>query len=282
MYAVTGATGELGRKVIAGLVNAVPSSEIAAIVRNPQKAEGLGVPARQAEYGDRDALVRAFQGVDKLLLISSSSLTARQQEHRNVIDAAVKAGVKHIVYTGLLHAERWEVDFKNDHLLTEEWIKESGLEYTLLRNGWYWENNTVRLPAAVQHGVLLGAAGEAKISWASRQDLADAAVAVLTQSGHTGRTYELAGDEAYTFADMAMEAARQSNAPVGYVNQSEEEFSNSLLSFGLPEPMARLVAEIEARGVATGVLKSDARVLSALIGRPTTSLKQAVTEALVP
>ncbi|WP_206426756.1 hypothetical protein [Pseudomonas chlororaphis] len=174
------------------------------------------------------------------------------------------------------------MDFKNDHLLTEEWIKASGMEYTLLRNGWYWENNTVRLPAAIQHGVLLGAADDAQISWASRQDLAGAAVAVLTQSGHTGKTYELAGDEAYTFTDMAAEAARQCEVSVKYVNQSEPDFANSLLSFGLPETMARMVAEIEARGVATGVLKSDTRILSALIGRPTSSLQQAVPDALVP
>ncbi|MBN3229313.1 SDR family oxidoreductase [Pectobacterium brasiliense] len=282
MYAVTGATGELGRKVIAGLCNVVPASEIAAIVRNPQKAEALGVSTRQAEYGDKEALIRAFDGIDKLLLISSSSLTTRQLEHQNVINAAVIAGVRHIVYTSLLHAEQWQVDFKSDHLLTEEWIKASGLEYTLLRNGWYWENNTVRLPAAVQHNVLLGAAGNAQVSWASRQDLADAAVAVLTQSGHTGKTYELAGDEAYTFAEMAAEAAKQSGIPINYVNQTEDEFENSLLYFNLPGPIARIIAEIEARGVATGVLKNDARVLSTLIGHPTTSLQQAVAEALMP
>jgi NAD(P)H dehydrogenase (quinone) len=279
MYAVTGATGQLGRKVIASLKARVPASEIVAIARSASNAANLGVNVREADYKDVAALKDAFAGVDKLLLISSSSLD-RQPEHANVLAAAQDAGVKHIFYTSCLHAENWGIPFTQDHLVTEQWIKASGAEYTILRNGWYWENNTTRLPAAVQYGSLVGSAGNAEISWASRQDFADAAVAVMTEAGHEGKTYELAGDRAYTFMDLAAEAARQSGKPVSYVNQSEADFVTTLQQVGLPAPMALLVAEIEARGVSTGVLKNESRALSTLIGRATASLEEAVAEAL--
>lgn len=279
MYAVTGATGQLGRKVIASLKTRVPASQIVAIARSASNGANLGVNVREADYKDVAALKDAFAGVDKLLLISSSSLD-RQPEHANVLAAAKDVGVKHIFYTSCLHAESWGIPFTQDHLVTEQWIKASGAEYTILRNGWYWENNTTRLPAAVQYGSLVGSAGKAEISWASRQDFADAAVAVMTEAGHEGKTYELAGDRAYTLMDLAAEAARQSGKSVSYVNQSEVDFVTTLQQVGLPAPMALLVAEIEARGVSTGVLKDESRVLSTLIGRATASLHEAVAEAL--
>ena len=152
--------------------------------------------------------------------------------------------------------------------MTEQWLKALGVDYTILRNGWYWENNTPRFPAAVQFGSLIGGAGDAEVSWASRQDFADAAVAVLTGAGHEGETYELAGDKAYTLTDLAREAERQINKPVAYANLSETDFAATLEKVGLPKPMALLAAEIEARGVSTGVLKDGSGNLSRLIGRP--------------
>ncbi|MBU9610635.1 NAD(P)H-binding protein [Burkholderia multivorans] len=280
MYAITGATGHLGRKVIASLKGRIPASSVVAVARSAARATDLGVAVREADYADIAALEIAFAGIEKLLLISSSSLDARQAEHANVIAAAKKARVQHIVYTSLLHAQRWTVDFKDDHLQTEKWIVESGLNYTMLRNGWYWENNTMRLPAAVHFGSLIGSAGDARISWASRQDFADAAVAVLTGAGHDGKTYELAGDTAYTFEELAAEAERQSGRSVVYKKFPEADFAAALEKVGLPKPMALMVAEIEARGVSTGVLEDDSGVLSKLIGRPTTTIKQAVSEAL--
>ncbi|AIO33508.1 quinone oxidoreductase 2 [Burkholderia cenocepacia] len=280
MYAITGATGHLGRKVIASLNGRIPASGIVAVARSAARATDLGVAVREADYADIAALEIAFAGIEKLLLISSSSLDARQAEHANVIAAAKKAGVQHIVYTSLLHAQSWTVDFKDDHLQTEKWIVESGLNYTMLRNGWYWENNTMRLPAAVHFGSLIGSAGDARISWASRQDFADAAAAVLTGTGHDGKTYELAGDIAYTFEELAAEAERQSGRSVVYKNFTEADFAAELENVGLPKPMALMVAEIEARGVSTGVLEDDSGVLSKLIGRPTTTIEQAVSEAL--
>ena len=187
---------------------------------------------------------------------------------------------KHIFYTSLLHAEGWNIPFAQDHLVTEQWLKALGGDYTILRNGWYWENNTLRFPAAVQFGSLIGCAGDAEVSWASRQDLADAAVAVMTGAGHRGETYELAGDKAYTLTDLAREAERQIGKPVAYTNLSEADFSATLEKAGLPKPMALVVAETEARGVSTGVLKDGSGKLSRLIGLPTASIQKAVAEAL--
>lgn len=279
MFAITGATGQLGQKVISSLLQRAEATRIVAIARDPRKATSFGVTARAGDYRDKDAMTRALDGVEKLLLISSSSLD-RQPEHANVLAAAKSAGVKHVIYTSCLHAEDWRLPFTEDHLATERWLRASGADYTILRNGWYWENNTTRLPAAVQFGALIGSAGDAKISWASRQDFADAAVAVLTGTGHDGNTYELAGDVAHTFKDLAAEAARQSGRPVTYKNLSEADFAAELEKVGLPRPFALLVAEIEARGVARGVLEDKSHALSSLIGRPTQTIEQAVAEAL--
>lgn len=280
MFAITGATGQLGRKVVTSLLKEAPASDIVAVVRDAGKAANLGVDVRAADYREPQALERAFAGIYKLLLISSSSFDTRQAEHANVIAAAKAAGVRHVVYTSLLHADRWAPAFARDHVVTEERLKDSGLAYTILRNGWYWENHTAALGASLAHGMMVGSAGEARISWASRQDFADAASAVLTGGGHAGNTYELAGDTSYTMTDLAAEAMRQSGKPLIYRNLTEQEHAGVYASFGLPPPVAAMLAEVEARGVSTGVLHDDGRVLSTLTGRPTLSLEQAVAEAL--
>lgn len=280
MFAITGATGQLGRKVVTSLLREAPTSDIVAVARDAGKAANLGVDVRAADYREPQALERAFAGIYKLLLISSSSFDTRQAEHANVIAAAKAAGVRHVVYTSLLHADRWAPAFARDHVVTEERLKDSGLAYTILRNGWYWENHTAALGASLAHGMMVGSAGEARISWASRQDFADAASAVLTGGGHAGNTYELAGDTSYTMTDLAAEAMRQSGKPLIYRNLTEQEHAGVYASFGLPPPVAAMLAEVEARGVSTGVLHDDGRVLSTLTGRPTLPLEQAVAEAL--
>jgi NAD(P)H dehydrogenase (quinone) len=280
MFAITGATGQLGRKVVTSLLREAPTSDIVAVARDAGKAANLGVDVRAADYREPQALERAFAGIYKLLLISSSSFDTRQAEHANVIAAAKAAGVRHVVYTSLLHADRWAPAFARDHVVTEERLKDSGLAYTILRNGWYWENHTAALGASLAHGMMVGSAGEARISWASRQDFADAASAVLTGGGHAGNTYELAGDTSYTMTDLAAEAMRQSGKPLIYRNLPEQEHAGVYASFGLPPPVAAMLAEVEARGVSTGVLHDDGRVLSTLTGRPTLPLEQAVAEAL--
>lgn len=280
MYAVTGATGQLGRKVVASLLERVPASEIVALARDPDKAQDLGVATRHADYHAPATLEAAFAGIDTLLLISSNGMDTRRQEHADVIAAAKKVGVGRIVYTSLLHAEDWNHWFAGDHLETEALIRASGLPFTILRNGWYWENHTVAIAPSLPHGAMIGSAGRGLVSWASRQDFAEAAAVVMTTEGHAGRTYELAGDEAHRLSDLAAEVARRTGRPFVYRDLSEADHAAALAQAGLPPRFAAMVAEVEARGVSTGVLHEDVGVLKRLIGRKTTTLEQAVAEAL--
>lgn len=280
MIAITGATGHLGQLTLTELLKTVPASQLVAIVRNPAKAEALaqqGVTVRQAEYGDQAALTAALEGVEKLLLISSSEVGQRAVQHRNVINAAKSAGVKFIAYTSLLHADRSPLGLHVEHVETEQYLAASGIPYALLRNGWYSENYLASAPAALAHGVFIGSAGEGKIASATRADYAAAAAKVISSEGHAGKVYELAGDEAWTLSDLAAELSKQSGKPVVYQNLSEADFAKALKGAGLPEAFANLLADSDV-GAAKGGLFDDSRTLSTLIGRPTTPIRDSIRE----
>ncbi len=277
--AITGASGQLGRLVISKLKAKVPASEIIALARDPEKAADLNVAVRQADYAKPETLAPALAGVATLLLISSSEVGQRAVQHRNVIEAAKGAGVKRIVYTSVLHADTTPLSLADEHRTTEAALKASGIPYTILRNGWYTENYTASVGGAVAGGALIGSAGDGRISSATRADYAEAAVAVLTGDGHEGRTYELAGDEAYTLSELAAEISRQTGKDIPYENLSEADYAKALVGFGLPDGLAQAVASSDV-GASAGALFEDGRQLSRLTGRPTTPLSTAVAEAL--
>lgn len=277
--AITGATGQLGRRVVGKLKAAVPAGDVVALARAPAKAADLGVAAREADYARPETLAPALAGIATLLLISSSEVGQRSAQHRNVIAAAREAGVGRIVYTSLLHADTSPLSLAAEHLDTEAALAESGLAVTILRNGWYTENYLGSVQGALASGAIIGSAGDGRISSATRDDFADAAVAVLTGAGHEGRRYELAGDESWTLADLAAELSRQSGKAIAYTNLPEAEYAAALVGFGLPEALARAIAGWDACA-AQGALFDDGRQLSALIGRPTTPLGRAVAAAL--
>lgn len=282
MIAITGATGQLGQHVIEALLKTVPAGQIVAIVRNPAKAEALrqqGVVVRQADYTDEAAFTAALNGVDKLLLISSSEVGQRAAQHQNVINAAKAAGVKFIAYTSLLHADTSPLGLHVEHVQTEKALAESGVPYALLRNGWYTENYLASAPPALEHGVFIGAAGEGKIAAATRADYAAAAAKVVSEEGHAGNVYELAGDSAWTLNELAAELSRQSGKPVAYQNLSEADFAAALKGVGLPAGLADMLADSDT-GAAKGGLFDDSRTLSRLIGRPTTPLAESVKTLL--
>ncbi|ELY4522312.1 SDR family oxidoreductase [Cronobacter turicensis] len=284
MIAITGATGHLGQRVIDTLLNTVAAQEIVAIVRNPAKAAALsakGVQVRAADYGNVAALTAAFAGVEKLLLISSSEVGQRAPQHRNVIDAAKTAGVKLIAYTSLLHADRSPLGLADEHVATEKMLADAGIPYVLLRNGWYTENYLASVPPALEHGVFIGSAGDGKIASASRQDYAEAAAKVLTLDNQAGRVYELAGDNAWTLRDLTALLSKETGKTVAYQNLSEADFAAALAGAGLPEGFAKLLADSDI-GASKGGLFDDSRQLSALIGRPTTSLETSLRESLKP
>ncbi|ELY3759248.1 SDR family oxidoreductase [Cronobacter universalis] len=284
MIAITGATGQLGQRVIDTLLNTVAAQEIVAIVRNPAKAAALsakGVQVRAADYNDAAALTAALAGVEKLLLISSSEVGQRAPQHRNVIDAAKTAGVKLIAYTSLLHADRSPLGLADEHVATEQMLADAGIPYVLLRNGWYTENYLASVPPALEHGVFIGSAGDGKIASASRQDYAEAAAKVLTLDNQAGRVYELAGDHAWTLRDLTALLSKETGKTVAYQNLSEADFAAALTGAGLPEGFAKLLADSDI-GASKGGLFDDSRQLSALIGRPATSLEASLRESLKP
>ncbi|HCR3983172.1 TPA: SDR family oxidoreductase [Kluyvera ascorbata] len=278
MIAITGATGQLGQQVFANLLNTTAANQLVAVVRNPAKAEALsqkGVVVRQADYGDEAALTRALQGVDKLLIISSSEVGQRAPQHRNIINAAKAAGVKFIAYTSLLHADTSPLGLADEHVATEKMLADSGIPFALLRNGWYTENYLASAPAALEHGVFIGAAGEGKIASATRADYAAAAARVIAEDGHAGKVYELAGDHGWTLSELAAELAKQSGKNVVYQNLSQADFAAALKSVGLPAGLADMLADSDV-GASKGGLFDDSHTLSKLIGRPSTSLADSV------
>ncbi|MEI7660928.1 MAG: SDR family oxidoreductase [Bacteroidota bacterium] len=276
---VTGATGQLGRIVIEKLKEKIGAGNIVALVRTPGKAAGLGVEARKFDYDQPGTLAGALHGIDKLLLISANEIGKRAAQHIHVIEAAKQAGVGQVVYTSLLRADTSSLGLAAEHVATEKALAESGLSYVIMRHGWYTENNMGMLDQVVAHGVLLGAAGEGKTSSAARVDYADADVAVLAGEGHSGKVYELAGDESYTMSDMAAVLSEVSGKPVQYKNLPAAEYAAVLVNAGLPEFVAQLYAGFHV-GTEKGDLFDDGRQLSKLTGRPTTSLKTVVALTL--
>ncbi|MCC7703784.1 SDR family oxidoreductase [Janthinobacterium sp. GW460P] len=281
MIVITGATGNLGQHVIASLLASVPAANIIAAVRNPAKAADLaakGVQVRQADYNDGASLDAAFKGATKILLISSSEVGQRAQQHQNVIDAAKRAGVSLLAYTSVLRADTTPLGLAAEHVVTEAAIRASGLPYTFLRNGWYLENHTEHLAPVLEHGVVLGAAQNGRFSSAARADYAAAAAAVLV-ADQPQAIYELAGDHGFTLAEYAAEVARQSGKVIVYKDLPQADFKAALVSVGVPEGFADLLADSDA-GAAKGGLEDNGKQLSALIGRPTTRLLDAVKVAL--
>lgn len=276
---VTGATGQLGRLVVETLKTKVPAADIVALVRTPAKAAVLGVSVRETDYDRPDTLDSALAGVHTLLLISANEIGRRAAQHRNVIAAAKKNAVQRIVYTSLLHADTSTLSLRDEHVATEAELKASGVPFTILRNGWYTENHTSSIPGVLAGGALIGSAGGGKFSSATRADFADAAVVALTTDGLVGKTYELAGDDAYTLADLAAEISRQTGKVIPYRDLSEADYAAALVGFGLPEALAKAIAGWDV-SASRGDLFDDSRELSKLIGRPTTPMAATVADAL--
>jgi len=277
--AVTGATGQLGRLVIAALKQRVAIDDIVALARSPDKAGKLGVSVRPFDYATPDGLADALSGIGTLLLISSSEVGQRSAQHRNVIAAAKQAGVGRIVYTSLLHADTSSLDLAVEHRDTEAALAASGIPVTLLRNGWYTENYTGAIPGALAAGALIGSAGQGRISSASRADYAEAAAIAASVPDHVGKTYELAGDQGWTLADLAAEVTRQTGRDIAYDDLPPNDYAHRLQDAGLPAGVAQAIAGYDV-AASKGALFDNGRQLSRLIGRPTTPLADAVRASL--
>jgi NAD(P)H dehydrogenase (quinone) len=280
---VTGATGQLGRLAVESLLTrGVAAADIVATGRDTAKLADLaerGVAVKQADYTDAASLKEAFAGAQKVLLVSSSEMGQRVPQHRNAVDAAKEAGVALLVYTSAPKADDTELQLAAEHKATEEYIRASGVPFVFLRNSWYIENWTGQLATQLEHGALLGSAGEGRVSGATRRDYAEAAAAVVAGEGHDNKVYELGGDVAFTLAEYAAEVSKQSGKAVVYTDLPVEAYTETLIGFGLPAPVAAIIADSDA-GIVRGDLLSDSGDLSRLIGRPTTPLASAIADAL--
>ncbi len=279
---ITGATGQLGRLVIEALLDqSVPAGQIVAAGRDLAKVADLaeqGVRVRKVDYSDPESLRQAFSGAEKVLLISGSEVGQRLEQHRNAITAAKDAGVGLIAYTSIANAGSTGMQLAAEHEATEAALQESGLPFTLLRNGWYLENYTDQLGSYLQHGAVLGSAGEGRVSAATRADYAHAAASVLLLEGQAGRVYELGGDVPFTLSELAEEVSSAAGQPVTYQDLPVEQYAEVLVGAGLPEGYAAILADSDL-GIARGELLVTSGDLSRLIGRPTTSLRDAVRAA---
>ncbi|NUW43839.1 SDR family oxidoreductase [Nonomuraea rhodomycinica] len=284
MYVVTGATGAFGRLAVKDLLDRVPADQVAAVVRDKDKAAdlaALGVEIRLADYGDPASLRSAFATGDRVLFISGNEVGRRPAQHQAVVDAAKEAGVGLLAYTGILGGPKADFDLARDHQYTEQAILDSGLPYVFLRNGWYSEVYTQNLDQFLEQGAILGSAGDGRVASAARADYAAAAVAVLTGEGHENKAYELSGDVAWSFDEFAAELSRQSGKEITYRAVTPEQQREILAGAGVPEPMIAFLQDIDG-AIGRGLLAVRTGELSRLIGRPTTPLADSIAAALRP
>lgn len=280
-YAITGATGQLGKLVLDEMLQKVAPGDIVALARNPAALAGYaakGVDVRQADYDQPETLDSALSGVDRLLLISGNAVGQRERQHGNVIAAAEKNGVSYLAYTSILNAQDSKLPLAPEHKATENLLANSSLNYDLLRNGWYSDNYTGGILQNIATGAVYGASGDGRFSTASRADFAAGAAAALV-SGKGGDIYELAGDSSWTMGEFAAELSRQSGKPVEYVNQTEAEYAKTLEGAGLPPPVAAMLANTSALSE-EGELECNSGDLSRLSGRPTTPIAETIRAAL--
>ncbi|MDN4171629.1 NmrA family NAD(P)-binding protein [Nocardioides sp. SOB77] len=277
---VTGATGHLGRLVVESLLErGVPAADITATGRAVERVADLaerGVRVLRVELDDRAAVDAALAGADKVLLVSGTE-PDRVAQHGTVVDAAVAAGVGHLVYTSAPRASTTSMLLAAAHRETEQLLAASGLATTVLRNAWYVENYTDQVATYREHG-MLGAAGGGRVSVALREEYAAAAAAVLTGEGHEGRVYELGGP-AVTLPEVAAAVSQAIGHEVAYTDVPVDQLQQVLAGAGVPAPMDAVLADVD-RAIAAGELAVDPIDLETLLGRPVTPLGEAVRRVL--
>ncbi|MDJ1114843.1 SDR family oxidoreductase [Microbacterium dauci] len=279
---VTAASGHLGHLVVdALLARGVAAGDIVAGARTVSKAQDLadrGIRVVPLDYDDAASVTTALEGVDRVLLISSSEPGSRFAQHRTVIDAAREAGVAQLVYTSLAHADTVDFVLAPDHKATEEAIAASGVPAVILRNNWYIENHLGDAAAAADTGSFSAVGGDARIAAASRADYAAAAAVVLTEDGHLGQVYELSGDTAVSYDDMAAAFGEALGREVTFVPIDESQLRAGLTAAGLDAGTVEFVTAMQT-GIARGVLADADPTLARLIGRPTTPFAEAIRAA---
>lgn len=277
---VTGATGKLGSKVVDSLLKAIPASELAVSVRNPEKAEGLrarGVEVRQGDFDQPQNLENAFEGIDRLLIISADGDNeTRITQHTNAVKAAERAGVKFIAYTSLANATESKNLMAPPHVATEAAIINTGIPYSFLRNNWYLENEIGGIQGALAGAPWVTSAGEGKVGWALQQDYADAAAAVLVGKGHENTVYELSGP-LLTQEELASTLGAVLGKEIPVQQVSDEKYAEIMKGLGLPDFVIPIVVGIQ-ESIRNGSLEVESNDFEKVLGRPVTPINEALTQ----
>ena len=280
---VTGATGALGSRIVQQLLRKMPAAAIVAGGRKAEKAQALvaqGVEFRSVDYDNAGSLDAALAGITRVVLVSGTDVGKRVPQHKAVIDAATRAGVKLLAYTSILRATESPLLLAAEHRGTEEVLAAGKLPHILLRHGWYTENSTNSAKLAIQYGVVQTCAGDGRFSTASRDDYAEADAALILRGDHApGQRYELAGSSSFTRQQYADLLSRKSGKNVACVQLSQEDYKAALVKAGLPEYVADIISNSDA-GAAKGWLFDDSRTLENIIGHAPATLEQTLDSAL--
>jgi NAD(P)H dehydrogenase (quinone) len=277
MILITGANGNLGKATIAFLLKKNKPSQIAGLVRDLKKGDDLrvmGIEVRQGDYFDNTSLVKALKDVDQLLLVSSSVMTGRTKQHINVIDAAKESGVQHIYYTSMINPSPSSFFIAaKSHRETEEYIKSSGLPYTIFRDGLYFDNIPSLIGNALQSGYINYPAGNGKVSFAARVNMAEAIANVMSTPGHENRTYDLTANTSYSFNDIAMDLSELANRPIKYIDIPHDELKRELIELQTPDNIVELTCSM-AKAIRHNDFNYPSPTLENLLGRKPIILKE--------
>lgn len=284
MILVTGATGQYGKAAINFLMKKIPVNTIAALARDENKAAELkakGIDVRIGDYTDYDSMLKAFKGIDKLLLVSSSDMGDRSVHHINAINAAKEAGVKHIVYTsaGIKDMHESAISFiTSAHAKTVDYLKESGITYTFLHNNLYADVLPNFIGKKVVETGIYYPAGNGRVPFATREDMAEAASNVLTTEGHENQEYPISADATYSFDEIAGILSGLSGTEVQYINPFKEEYVEQIIKSGVPEMYAGFFAAF-AEAIKNNEFNVPSSTLEVLLGRKPTELKEYLRSA---
>ncbi|MGD6901345.1 SDR family oxidoreductase [Bacillus infantis] len=277
---VTGATGKLGSKIVDSLLKTVPAEQVAVSVRNPEKAAGLearGVAVRQGDFDRPETLDTAFAGIDRLLIISADGDNeTRIRQHKNAVAAAERAGVKFIAYTSIANAPESTNLMAPPHVATEAAIKKTGIPYSFLRNNWYLENEIPTIQAVLAGAPWITSAGNGRVGWATQQDYAEAAAAVLSGNGHENTIYELSG-KLLTQEELVSELGKVLGKDVNVQQVDDTAYAAIMKDAGLPEFIIPLLVGIQ-ESIRSGSLEVESNDFEKVLGRPATQVKEALTE----
>lgn len=229
MILITGASGKLGGLVLEKLLDQLPEGEkLSASSRDPDKishygAKGVNIYA--ADYDDKNSLIRAFRGVRKVFFVSGMAPNEQRiRQHRNVVSAAVLAGVRRVVYTSFCQAgPSSKFLFADVHHQTEEMLKNSGLTYTILRNSWYADLLLEGIEQTLDSGTFKAAAGDARINSIPREEIANAAVKVLTTDAFGNATFDLTGPDTFNYAEAVSWMSQAYGKPISYSEVNSEQ-----------------------------------------------------------